>query len=158
MKHAVSLLLALAVLWILLSGHFEPFLLGLGALSVAFVAWLSHRMEVVDHESHPLHLSRKLFTYWPWLLKEIVKANIDVTKCVFGPSKNIKPVVFDAPASQQSDVGRVIHANSITLTPGTVSLHVGSERITVHALTPELADGLVSGGMDKRVPDAGDPS
>lgn len=155
MKYVLSLSLALALLWLLLSGHTEVLLLAFGALSVGFVVWLCRRMAVVDQESHPIHLTPKLFTYWPWLLKEIVKSNLDVTRRVFGRSSGIAPVVFDAEARQKSDLGLVIHANSITLTPGTVSLEVHPGQIRVHALHPAIAQGLRAGDMDKKVPDAG---
>lgn len=156
MKEAL-LVLALAVLWLLLSGHFEPLILGFGVLSIVFVVWLSRRMNVVDGESYPFGLVPRLTGYWLWLLKEIVKSSLDVTKRTLGRASAVEPVVFDAPASQRSDLGLVIHANSITLTPGTVSLEVSVGAIRVHALHPDIARGTIESGMDQRVPDFGEP-
>lgn len=147
------LAIALAVLWFMLSGHLEPLLLAFGALSIAFVVWLSQRMKVVDGESYPFDLLPRLSVYWLWLLREIVKSNLDVTRRVFSTRSAVKPVVFDAPARQQTDLGLVIYANSITLTPGTVSLEVSRGNIRVHALHPDLASGLIDSGMNDRVPD-----
>lgn len=148
----MMLAIALATLWMLLSGHLEPLLLGFGVLSVVFVVWLSNRMNIVDRESYPFAVLPQLIAYWPWLLKEIVKANLDVAKRVFGPASAVKPVVFDAPASQRSEFGLVVYANSITLTPGTISLSVMPGKISVHAVHPDVAKGLIDSGMDARVP------
>lgn len=144
---------ALALLWILLSGHFDPLLLTFGVVSVAFVCWMAERMRVVDGESYPFALMPRLSVFWLWLLKEIVKSNFDTAYRVLGPKSAVAPKVFDAPASQQSDLGIVIHANSITLTPGTVSLELGDGTINVHALHADVAKGLIDSGMNARVPD-----
>jgi multicomponent Na+:H+ antiporter subunit E len=149
--HAVSLAFALAILWLLLSGHFvDPLLLGLGFASVILVVVIVHRMEVLDHEAQPIHLSAGLPLYWGWLIKEIVLANIDVAKAIlgFGP---VVPAVFKVAASQKTEIGRVIYANSITLTPGTITIAVDDEQLTIHALTPGAVEGLESGEMDRRV-------
>jgi multicomponent Na+:H+ antiporter subunit E len=152
-KQAFPLAIALAVLWILLSGHFDPLLLGFGVVSVAFVSWLAARMHVVDGESYPFGLIPRLSGYWLWLLVEIVKSNVDTVRRVLGSAAAVEPVVFDQPASQRSDLGLVIHANSITLTPGTVSLELGEGTIRVHALHRDVARSTTESGMDARVPD-----
>jgi multicomponent Na+:H+ antiporter subunit E len=141
------------VLWLLLSGHLEVLIVVFGALSIAVVVWLSRRMNIIDRESYPFGLIPQLLGYWPWLLKEIVKSSIDVTRRVFGPSSAVRPVVFDAPVNLESDLGRVIYANSITLTPGTVSMNITAEAIQVHALHPDIARDLRESGMDARIPD-----
>lgn len=141
----------LALVWLLLSGHYTPLMLGFGALSCAFVAFLAHRFDVVDQESHPVHVSWRMPVYFVWLLIEVVKANIDIGKRILDPSLPIDPMLFEVKASQKTDLGRVIFANSITLTPGTVSVDVGKDRILVHALTREGADELRRGTMDAKV-------
>jgi multicomponent Na+:H+ antiporter subunit E len=151
----LALAIALAVLWFLLSGHLEPLVLSFGVLSIAFVAWLSRRMNVVDGESYPFALIPRLSGYWLWLLKEIIVSSIDVTKRALGPASAVQPVVFDTRASQRSDLGLVIHANSITLTPGTVSLEIELGTIRVHALHPDVAKMTAESSMDARVPDPG---
>ncbi len=151
MRHALSLGMFLYVLWLLLSGHFEPLLLGLGALSCLIVVIIALRMDVIDHESHPIHLTARLPLYWVWLLWEIVKANITVAKLVWHPALPICPTVVRVRASQQTELGQVIYANSITLTPGTVSLNLEDHHIDVHAITTELAADLQAGDMDRRV-------
>ena len=132
-------------------------MLAFGVLSVAFVSWFAARMNVFDGESYPFGLIPRLSGYWLWLLKEIVKSSIDTSRRALGPKSAVRPVVFDAPASQRTDLGLVIHANSITLTPGTVSLDLDLDRnvIRVHALHPDVARDAIESGMDARVPDYG---
>ena len=152
MKHAIALALVLFGLWLLLSGFFTPFLLTLGVLSCALVVWVAMRMQVLDIEGQPLHLSViACALYIPWLLKEIAKANVDVVRCILSPSLPIAPRVIKVPSTQRSAMTRSIYANSITLTPGTVSIDVSDDTITVHALTRASADGLTGGDMGDRV-------
>ena len=126
-----------------------------GALSVVFVSWFAARMKVFDRESYPFTLIPRLSTYWLWLLKEIVKSSVDTARRALGPKSAVRPVVFDAPATQRTDLGLVVHANSITLTPGTVSLELDKGTIRVHALHADVAKGTIDSGMDARVPDYG---
>lgn len=150
MRH-VSLIVALAAFWVLLSGFFTPFLLAAGLGSVLAVVWFAdRRMKVLDVEGHPSHLSVRALTYWPWLLWEIVKSGWDVTKRILHPRLPISPCMVRVPTSQATDIGRVIYANSITLTPGTISLELTEGEILVHALTREGAEGLATGDMDRR--------
>ena len=152
MPYAISLAVALSVLWLLLSGYFDhTLLLGLGLASVILVLIVAHRMQIIDREGHPVHLVFKALVYWPWLMKEIVLANIDVAKAILRYPDGISPEVFEVTATQGSELGRVIYANSITLTPGTVTIALEDEQLTVHALTEVARDGLKTGEMDRRV-------
>jgi multicomponent Na+:H+ antiporter subunit E len=149
--HAISLGLVLFSTWLLLSGFFEPLLLTFGVVSCAIVLAVVHRMDVVDHEGHPVHLGWRILPYWFWLTVEIVKANIAVAKLIVDPKMPIGPVMIQVPTSQHGELGQVIFANSITLTPGTVSIRVSGRQILVHSITREMADDLLSGEMDRRV-------
>ena len=151
MLHLFSLGGVLAVLWALLSGHTDPLMIGLGLASVILVVLVAARMDVVDHEGHPVHLTWRALLYLPWLLWEIVKANIDVVKVILSPKKSLAPQVFTTKATQTSGLGHTIYANSITLTPGTVTIAVTDGELTVHALTTEGAEGVKTGDMDRRV-------
>ena len=100
----------------------------------------------------PLHLNLKaLLIYWCWLLKEIFVANIYVCRLILSPSMPISPTVIALRSSQSSDLARVIFANSITLTPGTVTIDVDGDITEVHALTIEAARSLLEGSMDGKV-------
>lgn len=123
----------------------------LGGLSCVAVVTLASRMYSIDQESHPIHLSLKIPSYWLWLAWEIIKSNIAVVKLVWHPAMPISPTVVRVKASQHTDLGKIVYANSITLTPGTVSMEVDEDEIEVHAITRELAEDLKSGVMDRRV-------
>ena len=150
MRYRLSLFVMLAAVWLLLSGHYTPLLLVFGALSCAFVTYLAQRFDVVDHESHPLHMWWRLPSYWIWLLVEIVKGNIDVGYRIIHPSLPIDPRLFEVEASQKTDLGRVVFANSITLTPGAISVDVRGDKILVHALSAEGAEDLRRGTMNAK--------
>lgn len=150
-KHGISLLLTMFGLWLVLSGHFDPLLLTLGAVSATFVTFLALRMEVVDHESYPFNMTTRLVRFWTWLLKEIVLANVDVVKRVF--TGRISPQMLKVQPPQKTDLGLAIYANSITLTPGTVSIEVQPGSIEAHALSKEGAEELAAGDMARRVPE-----
>jgi multicomponent Na+:H+ antiporter subunit E len=144
-------MVVLYVFWLLLSGFFTPFLMTVGAAVAIGVVLLARRMEVVDHEGHPFQLSWRLIGYWPWLFKEITKSAWDVSKIIVSPRLPVSPTLVRVPTSQKSTVGVVTYANSITLTPGTISVEVSKDEILVHALTREGADSLLEGEMDRRV-------
>lgn len=151
-KHAISLGSSLVVLWLLLSGHYTILLLSFGLLSVMLVVLLALRMDVADHEGHPLHLNMKaLVIYWCWLLKEIFVANIYVCRLILNPAMPISPTVIALRSSQSADLARVIFANSITLTPGTVTIDVDGDITEVHTLTKDAASSLLEGSMDGKV-------
>lgn len=152
----MRLLILAAVLfafWLMLSGHYEPLLIGYGLASVALAVWFVRRMDVVDEESFPVGNAIGGITYWPWLLVEIVKSAIDVSRIIVSPKLPISPNLIRVPSHQKSSVGIATFANSITLTPGTISAVVLEARheILVHALTDDGAEALEEGEMDRRV-------
>lgn len=152
MAHAFSLGLVLFVTWLLLSGMYDvPLLVGLGIISVIFVVYLSRRMGVLDREAHPVHLGSRIFAYWPWLLLEIMKSNVDVARRMFSRTPDISPVLVRLPTRLRSDLGKVVYANSITLTPGTVTVVVEGDSLIVHSLTRDGAESLEAGDMEQRV-------
>tara|TARA_Y100001960_G_scaffold321253_1_gene395605 strand:- start:57 stop:557 length:501 start_codon:yes stop_codon:yes gene_type:complete len=149
--HVISLSAVLLGTWLLLSGYFTTLLISFGILSLAIAVGISLRMDVIDHESHPIHLTWRIPTYWLWLLIEIVKSNINVTKTILGIGKTATPTIIIVKPSQRTALGQVIYANSITLTPGTISVELENDEIMVHALTKGSADDLSTGMMDRRV-------
>lgn len=151
MLRSLSFLLGLYVFWLLLSGLFTPFLLASGVGCVLAVWYLARRMDVIDHEGFPIHLGwRAMLSYWPWLVKEIFKSAWVVSRCILDPHLPISPTLVEFVPAQKTDLGLVIHANSITLTPGTISIEVEPGRFLVHALTREGAAGLAGSAMDCR--------
>ena len=151
MRHALSLFAVLYGLWLVLSGHYTPFLLAIGVVCTAFAVAVAMRMDVVDHEGHPIHLGFRIVLYWGWLTIQILVSALTVTRIVLSPRLRIDPVLETVPSSQTSDLGKVIFANSITLTPGTLTTSVTTDGIEVHALTRRGMDQLKEGDMDRRV-------
>jgi len=148
----VSAVLFLFAFWLVLSGHYTPFLVSMGFLVTLGVVWLARRMDLVDHEGHPIHLGhRALFVYWPWLVREIIKSGWDVTRIVLNPRLPVSPTLVRFRPSQHTDVCLTTHANSITLTPGTISVEVSRSEFLVHAVTAAGAEGIREGEMDRRV-------
>ena len=149
----LSLFILLFLSWLLLSGIYTDMLLGLGVLSCLVVIAVCRRMKIVDPEGHPIHLIPGLLRYMPWFLWAVIKSNIDVIRRILHPRLPIAPRLIRVEASQKTHLGQVIYANSITLTPGTVSVETGEGVIDVHALTGEAAEDVRSGDMDRRVTD-----
>jgi multicomponent Na+:H+ antiporter subunit E len=149
----VSLAVTLFVFWVLLSGHTDAFLLGAGALTAVLVALAGLLFGYSDEEGHPIELVLPGLLYWPWLVKEVVKSALDVSRIILTPSLPISPRTMAVQPTQKTAVGVVSYANSITLTPGTITVEADrrSRRLVVHALTEQTAAGLQSGEMDRRV-------
>ncbi|MDB4575655.1 Na+/H+ antiporter subunit E [bacterium] len=152
-KHNISLAILLFCLWLGLSGQLNVLMLSLGLASTLLVVYFSHRMDTIDREKYPAHLTPLLLRFWLFLTREVIAANIDVVKRIFKPGKNISPQLFQLPMTKKTDLARVIYANAITMTPGTVCVKVNRETITVHSLSKESADDLRSGRMAEAVPE-----
>jgi len=80
-----------------------------------------------------------------------VKSNIDVMKAIARPRMAIAPKLLVIDTNAGTDLGRATYANSITLTPGTVTLQIDDRTLVVHALTPGGAEGLLEGSMNRQV-------
>ena len=151
MLYLLSTAVVLLSFWLILSGMFEPFLIGAGMLSVVAVVTFMRRMEVIDHEGHPVHLGWRGLIYFPWLIGQIIKSSLSVSRVILTRSMPISPTLGATRASQKTSVGLALFANSITLTPGTISVETGPDEVLVHALTVEALQDLNSGQMDRRV-------
>ncbi|MEP0323525.1 Na+/H+ antiporter subunit E [Bauldia litoralis] len=152
----VSLAISLFVFWLLLSGHTDLFLLGAGALTAILVALLGRKFGFSDAEGHPAELILPGLMYWPWLVKEILVSALGVARIILTPSLPISPRVLVVWPTQKTAVGVVTYANSITLTPGTITVEAERDKrntryLVVHALTDATAAGVESGEMDRRV-------
>lgn len=150
--HIASLFISLAILWLLLSGYYTGLLLSLGLFSTLFVTFISLRKGLLPYDQPENFFQfMKYIPYGLWLVIEIIKSNIDVIKRILSPSLPISPRWLTIKSSQTSEFGEVVYANSITLTPGTISIDVNDNNIDVHALSESGVDGLATGEMDKRV-------
>lgn len=151
MTRYVSLFIALLLFWLALSGQSKPFLVGGGVVAALFCVWIAQRMGAADSEAHPTQLFIPALTYFPWLIWEIFKSAWAVARIVLDPKLPISPTMTKVTATQRSAVGLVTYANSITLTPGTMTTNIEGNVLTVHALVRDGAVDVESGGMDQRV-------
>jgi len=139
-------------LWLLMSGIYEPLIIGFGAASVLLVVLVTARMDAVDGDNVSLRLNPIHFAkYFVWLLVEIAKANWAVTCIVLSKNMPLRQHLFFVHSTQKSDLAQVIYANSITLTPGTITVETEPGRFLVHALSYSADDNLALADMDRRV-------
>lgn len=151
MKHTISLFFTLTAFWLLNSGHYSLLMLSLGFASIVLTLAIAHKMDIVDQESQPLQLTPQIFGYILWLAKEIILSNITVVQHIWFRKQSISPTLKTIKMSQKTDVGKVIYANSITLTPGTVAIDLVGDEVIVHALLQQGIKSLQTGEMDRRV-------
>ena len=149
--HRLSMTASLIVFWLMISPDFGILNLALGIASAFLVVVISTSMDVVDHESQPIHLTPRLPLFVAWLGRQVIRSSLDVTRRIWLPSLAISPTLVRIKSSQTSALGKVIYANSITLTPGTVTLSIEGDELLVHALTRKEATILQQGEMDRRV-------
>ena len=152
MKQLISLTVVLSVAWLGWSGHYGGLTLTLGAGSLAAVVLLSRRMQLIDDEGTPLGLYfGRLVVYSIWLGGQIIASNLDVARRILTPGPPpIAPRLLRVRAQQRSDVAQVVYANSITLTPGTISIELEDGEILVHALHADSAAGVLEGTMNRK--------
>jgi len=147
--------------WLVFSGKFDAVHLASGVLSAALVAVLTRGMgrlgTRVDHQGRGIPVFTfsvswgRFFAYLPWLLGQIVVASMQVAYVIVHPRLPISPVVIRFDTRLRGDLARATFGNSITLTPGTITLDVEGDEFTVHALTRDAADQVLSRAMEARV-------
>lgn len=142
---------SLAGAWLLWSGHYVPLIIALGLVSTYAVMGLCLRMDIIDEESVPAHMWIGLPAYGLWLIKEIVCSSLVVAGRILSPRLRISPTLVCIRAQPRTGLGQVILANSITLTPGTITVRLRDGDLLVHSLSRRGADDLLRGGMNRRV-------
>ena len=153
--YRVVIFILLLITWIVLSGLIDPFHIGLGVISSALVAWLSSDLLFEDRSKSILTRCKqgiRLPSYLLWLLWQIVLANIHVLKISFSPNLNdkIQPQLVKFRTGLKTDFQKYVLAQSITLTPGTVTLDIKGDVFLIHAISDHAAKGLVS-SMAQRI-------
>lgn len=156
MGYLAGLLGALIVFWLAMSGMMKPLMLGFGAVSIAITMFLAVRLDVVDRESAPYLRWPVFLTYWVWLMGEIIKANWRVIRACLKADLDINPALVKVKTRCKSDLAKTTFANSITLTPGTVTLSVDGDKLLVHALYEDDAEPGAFDEMDRRTAAAAD--
>ncbi|MCT2584430.1 Na+/H+ antiporter subunit E [Actinophytocola gossypii] len=140
-----------ALFWVLLSGHFTTLLLVLGALSVALVCLLARRAGLTASAGASIPHALRLPRYLLWIGKEVLVSAVAVVRRVWSPRPDLRPAVAATPAAGMSELAQVTYANSITYTPGTLSLDVDEDQVHVHSLVPADLEALRAGAMLRRV-------
>lgn len=145
--------LALFAFWLALSGHYTPWLIGCGAVLSVATVWFCWGKGIADSEGFPIGLVARGVLYWPWLGWQIILSGLRVTKLVLDPALPISPTLVKVEAEQDTAVGLVTYANSITLTPGTISIEASEKGkcIWVHAIEREGAEGFADDPMNHKV-------
>ena len=145
------LTLFLVLFWTLLSGHFSALLVSLGVVSSVLVVWFLRRMDKVDGEVSFVRPSLALITFLGWLFLEVVRANLDVARRVWDPKLPIAPRTVRIEPRTSNSLNKTLYANSITLTPGTLTTHAEQDHFLVHCLTEQHASDLQAGRMEDRI-------
>lgn len=155
MLRLILIAVTLYVYWLVLSGHYTTWLLVSGAVLTAAVVLFARVKGIIDAEGFPIERIGGGLTYWPWLAWQIVLSSLNVTRLILDPRLPITPTMVRVHARQKSAVGLTTYANSITLTPGTISVEVSenAHAIWVHAITADGADGFRDDPMNERVRD-----
>lgn len=138
--------------WVLLSGHFDTFHLTLGAICSLLVAHISHDLLFANVRVGDIRLVIiRFILYIPWLIRQIVSSNIHVASLALNPKMPIEPQILRFKTKLESDISWVVLANSITLTPGTITMDIKEGEFYVHALDKKVAEDLKAGEMEDRV-------
>jgi multicomponent Na+:H+ antiporter subunit E len=147
---------ALMIFWLIMSGKFQAMQIAQGVVSVVIVIAVNHRLKQHKFFEDELDdLSQLRFHYTPfyvlWLVVEIIKAGLHVANIIINPGKSIETYVLKFRVDLPSAHAKMILGNSITLTPGTLTIDISGDHFTVHALTPKSFEGITSDEMPKKV-------
>lgn len=154
----IGILLAIVVFWMANSGHYTPLLLGFGAASFVVTMFLSARLKVIDREGAPYVRLVGFLSYYPWLFWEVVKSNWVVIKACLRADIDISPALVKVKTICKTDLAKVTFANSITMTPGTVTIEIDGDKLLVHGLYEANTVPEAFAEMDRRCARAADPA
>lgn len=141
-------------LWCVFSGMFDVFHLALGVISCLIITLISGDLFFNSEKITKSHIINGLrfIKYLPWLIYQIIIANIHVAYLVLHPKMPIEPFVLEYKAKLKKDISKVVFANSIILTPGTITMDITKDNVfLVHCISRKVADDLLTGEMEKRV-------
>lgn len=151
---AILIAFTIFAFWLLMSGEWEhEWLIWSGAALSIAVTGFSLFKGLTDEEGFPVEKLPRAIVFWPWLIWQIWLSALNVTRIVLDPKLPISPRMVKVQAKQKTAVGLTTYANSITLTPGTISVEVSEtgRAIWVHAITSEGADGMADDAMNDKI-------
>ncbi len=143
--------LGLLALWMLLSGKFSAFHLGVGVVLVISIVWQAASMPLLEPLDRPRPRFWRIVPYGAWLFWQMLIAAIQVARVILAPGRHLDPRLIEFTCRQPSLLSGVILSGSITLTPGTVTVDLEGDRFIVHALTRASAEDVLGGDMARRV-------
>ncbi len=141
----------LSVFWILLSGYIQPLLLTFGVISIFIVLIVLKRMDDVDKEPKRISFRKQNIRYLLWLMGQIVSSSVHVTKLIWSSPDKLSPALAKVSVKNVPAKKQVMYANSITLTPGTLSVDLQDGEVTVHALQKSSIEELEQGDMEEKI-------
>jgi len=143
---------AMLGLWVLFSGKLDVFHLGMGVLAVLFVTLMSLRLISRKEAARPRMRIFATAWYIGWLALQMILSAIHVLRVIVNPERHLDPRIVELHSPQPSNLSRILLANSITLTPGTLTVDMADGDIfIVHALTQKTAADLLADEMGRRV-------
>ena len=141
----------LMLLWLSLSGYFNFLQVSFGLVSTFFVVWLTFHLNLLTTDGARLQILRGYPLYLLWLTWEIIVSNILLAKIILAPKMVLHRQIIYTKANQSSDLAKAIYANSITLTPGTLTVDLNSDGFVVHSMAKTFTDDIRSDKMNDRV-------
>jgi multicomponent Na+:H+ antiporter subunit E len=152
LPHIIYTFLLLMPFWLLLSGHYDTFHISLGVFCCLLVSRASADLLFGHIGIANKHIVfTRYLTYIPWHFWQIVLANIHVAKLVLAPKPPINPKIISFRTKLTNDLALVTFANSITLTPGTITVDLVDNTFYVHAIDDAMAEDLLGGEMENRI-------
>ena len=160
--YPIAIFLLLFLNWIVLSAKFDAFHLSLGLVSCAVVAWLSQDLLFKDRSKDLKERCREAWAftkYLPWITWEVVKANLHVFKLAMTRKgyEEMAPRVVTIETYLKTDFAKFVFANSITLTPGTITMLIRGDIVHVHTMSQFLEDDLLEGAIERKVAEVFEP-
>lgn len=152
LQNFIATFFILMVFWAMLSGKFDLFHLSLGVICSILIAFLTHDLLFANTRVGDIRvIVQRFIVYIPWLLYQIVLSNFHVAYLALSPKMPIDPKIIRFSTKLESDISWVTLANSITLTPGTITVDIMEGKFFIHALSKKVADDLNTGEMEDRV-------
>jgi len=156
--HLTGMVVVLFAFWMVMSGRTETKFIVYGVLTAAVVSWITYPLLLVPNKDNSKRYfvfgvsMPKFIGYFFWLMWQLVLANVDVLLATTSQEMAIDPKIVRFYFRADNPMATVVLANSITLTPGTVTVNVTDDGLyEIHALTPGAASGVLDGSMQKKV-------
>ena len=146
MSHLFRLGVILVVVWLLLSGIYEPLMLSFGLISILISLLLTKRMLRIDQEQFTFFVTVSLIKFLAQLFYKVIISNYDVTLRVLG-IRPVQSTFITIEVPFDNDVARVLYANAITLTPGSASIALSDHTLLVHTISEQGAQDLAQGDI-----------